>query len=114
MRRDFRKALRDQIKYKNITLKELASLSGIPIGSINTYIGKQGSMPPVDTADKLAKALGVTVEYLLYGYHDSKGNVKMTSDQLEILKLFDTLSSEDKKITHEMMLLLKKARQEKS
>ena len=110
MRRDFRKALRDEIKFRNITLKELTALSGVPIASINTYVGKQGSMPPVDTADKLARALGVTVEYLLYGKAESKGIVKATPDKATLLKLFDALTSEDKKIAYEMLMVLKKAR----
>ena len=47
--------------------KELAALSGVHKRAIDTYVRTNASMPPADTAVKIAKALGVTVEYLVTG-----------------------------------------------
>jgi transcriptional regulator with XRE-family HTH domain len=47
--------------------KELAALSGVHKRAIDTYVRTNYSMPPADTAVKIAKALGVTVEYLVTG-----------------------------------------------
>ena len=47
--------------------KELAAKSGVHKRAIDTYVRSKSSMPPADTAVKIAKALGVTVEYLVTG-----------------------------------------------
>jgi len=45
----------------------LAALSGVHKRAVDTYVRTNSSMPPADTAVKIAKALGVTVEYLVTG-----------------------------------------------
>jgi transcriptional regulator with XRE-family HTH domain len=72
MERNFRKLLRDELDYHGLTVKELAAKSSIALGAINSYLGKQASMPPADVAVKLAAALGVTVEYLINGQDKSR------------------------------------------
>ncbi|MCI6180651.1 MAG: hypothetical protein MR662_09200 [Treponema porcinum] len=51
--------------------------SGIEKKSVykRTILGTQGSMPPADIAVRLAKALNVTVEYLVTG--EQKDNLSM-------------------------------------
>jgi transcriptional regulator with XRE-family HTH domain len=72
MERNFRKILRDELDYHGLTVKELAAKTSVAKGAINSYLGKQSSMPPADVAVKLAAALGVTVEYLVNGHDKSR------------------------------------------
>ena len=63
----FGKNLKQELIYSGILKKELAVKAGINKRAIDTYVRTNSSMPPADTAVKIAKALGVTVEYLVTG-----------------------------------------------
>lgn len=53
-------------EYKNISRKELAYKAGFSLNCISTDISR-GSIPAADVAYRIAKVLGVSVEYLLLG-----------------------------------------------
>ena len=53
-------------EYKNLSRKELAYLADFSVNSIPTGISR-GSIPAADVAYRIAKVLGVSVEYLLLG-----------------------------------------------
>ena len=57
-------------EYKNLSRKELAYKAGFSLNCISTGIAR-GSIPAADVAYRIAKVLGVSVEYLLLG-GDSK------------------------------------------
>ena len=63
----FGKNLKQELIYAGMLKKELAAKAGINKRAIDTYVRTNSSMPPADTAVKIAKALGVTVEYLVSG-----------------------------------------------
>jgi transcriptional regulator with XRE-family HTH domain len=63
----FRENLKQLLVYRNMYKKELAAESGVHKRAIDTYLRSKASMPPADTAVRIAKALGVTVEYLVTG-----------------------------------------------
>ena len=63
----FGENLKQELTYSGILKKELAAKSGVNKRAIDTYVRTNSSMPPADTAVKIAKALGVTVEYLVTG-----------------------------------------------
>ncbi|MDR2718293.1 MAG: helix-turn-helix domain-containing protein [Treponema sp.] len=67
----FGENLKQELAYKGMLKKELAALSGVHKRAIDTYVRTRASMPPADTAVKIAKALGVTVEYLVTGEDSS-------------------------------------------
>ena len=52
---------------KDMSIKMLASRSGISVNTLNMYIGYREAMPSADVAVRLARVLGVTVEYLVDG-----------------------------------------------
>ena len=52
---------------KSLTAKTLAAKAGISVNTLNMYIGYREAIPSADVAVKLARALGVTVEYLVDG-----------------------------------------------
>jgi len=64
---DFAQRLRSEIEYIGLNRKEFAAKAGIKKRALDAYLGAQQSMPPADTAVKIASALGVSVEYLVTG-----------------------------------------------
>lgn len=79
----FSDRLREEIDYLGLTRKELAYKANIKIRALDMYIGSQGSMPPADVAVRLAKALNVTVEYLVTGEKTKSNNVNLESSQIQ-------------------------------
>ena len=63
----FKDRLREEITYKGLLVKEVAELAGIPKRTIESYIGAEAKIPNAEIAVKIAKALDVTVEYLVTG-----------------------------------------------
>ena len=63
----FKKNLRDELNYQDLTVKELSAKIDIPKPTLDCYLGSRQTMPPADIAVKIAKALNVSVEYLVTG-----------------------------------------------
>ena len=63
----FRENLREAIDFSGLEQKELAYKADISLRNIENYLGENASMPLTDKAVKIARALGVTVEYLVTG-----------------------------------------------
>ena len=63
----FKENLRDELNFQGMTVKELAAKTGLVKGSLDNYLGVRASIPPADVAVKIAKALNVSVEYLVTG-----------------------------------------------
>jgi transcriptional regulator with XRE-family HTH domain len=68
----FGENLKQELVYNGMLKKELAAKAGIHKRALDTYVRTRASMPPADVAVKIAKALGVTVEYLVTGEGSSK------------------------------------------
>jgi len=83
---DFSKRLRSEIEYLGFNQKEFAAKAGIKKRALDAYLRAQQSMPPADTAVKIASALGVSVEYLVTGKE-----YKQTVDISPYLKFRDLL-----------------------
>jgi transcriptional regulator with XRE-family HTH domain len=71
MQSDFKRNLRNELNYQDLTVKELSVKTAIPKPTLDCYLGTRTSMPPADVAVKIASALGVTVEYLVIGNIDN-------------------------------------------
>ena len=107
---NFRKILRDELDYQGLTVKELSAKSAVAKGAIDSYLGKQASMPPADTAVRIAAALGVTVEYLVNG-EDLRQNTSThffsSPKKRSLLRVFDELAMEDQQFALDFVKLLK-------
>ena len=99
---DFRTRLRDQIEYLGLLNKEVANLAGISKRTMDSYVGSQSCMPSADVAVRLAKVLGVSVEYLVTGespvYKNEHANQDCLYDKdaLKLVRNFSELSEHDK------------------
>lgn len=63
----FKQNLKDELGYQDMTVKQLSQETGIPVRTLENYLGKRDSVPPVDNAYLIAKALGVSLEWLVSG-----------------------------------------------
>jgi transcriptional regulator with XRE-family HTH domain len=110
MESNFRKNLRDELTYQDLTVKELSAKSGVAKGALDCYVGKQASVPPATTAVKIARALGVSVEYLVSGQkHRHEENAVPSSPKVRaILQIFEDLGEENQDIIVEIARLLRR------
>ena len=88
----FRENLRETIDFCGLEQKELAHKTNISLRSIENYLSDNSSIPSADKAVKIAKVLGVTVEYLVTGIDTStKSSVPsihgIDEEILQLLKL---------------------------
>jgi len=63
----FRENLREALDYNGLEQKELAYEANVSLRNIENYLREDASIPMADKAVRIAKALGVTVEYLVTG-----------------------------------------------
>ena len=63
----FKDRLRDEIEYQGLLVKEISAKTGISNSPFLSYIDAREVLPNVETGVKIAKALGVSVEYLVTG-----------------------------------------------
>ena len=104
----FKENLKAELAYKDILVKELATLSGINRRTIDNYLRVDGSMPSADAAVRIAKALGVTVEYLITGNElQGQKTSPLLPDPRVILKSLESLNKRDRKIVYNLINSLK-------
>lgn len=84
----FKENLKDELNYQGILVKELSLKSGVGKRTIDNYLRSNESQPTAENAVKIAKALGVTVEYLVTGKNPSTQNSKpqLTDEEIRIYK----------------------------
>ncbi|HBG65073.1 MAG TPA: hypothetical protein DDW78_01205 [Treponema sp.] len=69
-------------EYRNLSRKELAYRADFSLTSLSTGI-KRGSVPAADVALRIAKVLGVSVEYLLTGLEPEASPRRTMPDSLQ-------------------------------
>ena len=62
--------MRSELDFQDLQAKELAERTGISKRTLDGYLTKNGNEPTVRKACKIAKVLGVTVEWLSAGTND--------------------------------------------
>jgi transcriptional regulator with XRE-family HTH domain len=85
----FAENLRSELDYQGLVVKQLAAKTGINIHTLNHYLSGKKSMPPADTAVKIASALDVSVEYLVTG--NTSGQSEGMAKYLKFRDVFDAL-----------------------
>jgi transcriptional regulator with XRE-family HTH domain len=84
--------------YSGMLVKELAALSGVNKSSIDNYLNKREQTPSVESAVKIAKALGVSVEYLVTGEENAQKDVDLRlSNETRIIARFSEQLDEKKR-----------------
>ncbi|MBR6295435.1 MAG: helix-turn-helix transcriptional regulator [Treponema sp.] len=109
----FNENLKEAMYCKNLTTMQLAALTDINSGTISNYLKTKGSMPPADKALKLAKALDVSVDFLVNGFDEkTKSSIQQKSpfpiDVFKIAQKMEGLEKDELEIIASMINLLKK------
>ncbi|GMO63454.1 MAG: helix-turn-helix transcriptional regulator [Treponemataceae bacterium] len=97
----FKENLKSELSFNGMLVKELAALSGVNKFSIDNYLNARGQIPSVEAAVKIARALGVSVEYLVTGAEETQ--CKNTPDSLSppiraLVRLLDELTEKNRDI----------------
>ena len=93
----FREFLKDEMEYQCLTTRALSEKSGVSKRTIDNYLKKNPQEPSVSNAYKIAKALNVSIEYLLTG-EEYTGTIPLTGQLLEYVAEFEALTQEQKQI----------------
>ena len=93
---NFRENLRSELNFQGITIKELSARTGIPVATLDCYLGARATVPSVDAAFKIAGALQVSVEYLVIGEEVRNKNSpqKNNREARDIIRWIERLNSE--------------------
>ena len=96
-----------ELEYLGMTNKALAEKVGITASNIGKG-QKQGSSPSAETAVKIAKVLGVSVEYLVTGNYSSDKNSHgaETENQAHFLRKYHELIEKCENLPPEKVRLL--------
>jgi len=91
---NFRENLRIELSYQDITIKELSARTGIPIATLDCYLGARATVPSVDAAVKIAQALQVSVEQLVIGENVNAFTSKPSREAQDIIRWIESRSPE--------------------
>ncbi|MDR1106223.1 MAG: helix-turn-helix domain-containing protein [Treponema sp.] len=110
MKTNFKKTLRAELDYLDLTVKELSARTGIAKGTLDCYLGARASMPPADIAVKIAKALRVSVEYLVTGENEEEAHSVSFSNHAirSLVKIAQELNDKDNETITGLAKILKK------
>ena len=108
----FRENLKSQLEYSGMFVKELAARSGVKKKTIDSYLGAPACKPSAEAAVSIARALDVTVEYLVTGTDNinaakDRPFSSLHSDVQEIVLAAERLNSRDRHIILSLARLLK-------
>jgi transcriptional regulator with XRE-family HTH domain len=104
----FKENLKAELAYKNILVKELATRSGISRRTIDNYLREDSSVPSADAAVRIARVLGVSVEYLITGNVEHQQNsMPLFQDLRVVLINLESLNKRDLKIVLNLIKSLK-------
>ena len=106
----FRENLKAELSYSGMLVKELAAKTGLKKHTIDNYLSIRGRMPGADAAVRIARALGVSVEYLITGLEttETRNSLNLSPEARQIARLAEKLKPDYKKIALAFIDTLKK------
>ena len=104
----FRDNLKAELEYQDIQLKELAASTGISKNTLGNYLTGHNSIPNADSAVKIAKALGVTVEYLVSGKNPETSKKQSSPKLRKVIDSLENLDAVDIDSIHALIFAMQK------
>jgi transcriptional regulator with XRE-family HTH domain len=106
----FRENLKIELSYSGLLVKELAAQAGLKKHTIDNYLSVRGRMPSADAAVRIARVLGVTVEYLITGSEtaEAKGLKRFSPEIHNMARTVENLKPDNQKIVQLFVDTLKK------
>lgn len=97
----FAENLREELKFQDIQIKELALKTGISKNTIDKYLSEKRVQPGVENAVKIAQLLGVSVEYLVTGNNSERPQID--EETKTVLHQFQTLNTFNKRTVMDLL-----------
>ena len=97
----FSENLRSELDFQGIQIKELSQMTGISKNTLDKYLSGPRVQPGVENAVKIAKALKVSVEYLVTGKTES--SKKLSAEYEQLLKKYQELNPFNRKTVLDLM-----------
>jgi transcriptional regulator with XRE-family HTH domain len=110
----FRENLKFELSYKGMLVKELAALSGISRHTLDNYLNIRGHIPSADIAVKIARALGVSVEYLVTGEDSRHEKAFQSRYYYTLMKNIKLLDENDQQLIYAIVQLFCSQRKKKA
>jgi transcriptional regulator with XRE-family HTH domain len=102
----FKENLKSELIYLGLSVKELAARSGVNKYSIDNYLNKRGQIPSANAAVKIARALGVSVEYLVTG-KEWDSTRQLSAESWNIARLAEQLDKKDRRFVVDFIKWIK-------
>jgi transcriptional regulator with XRE-family HTH domain len=94
----FKENLKAELEFQDMQVKELSEITGISRHTIGNYLSVRERKPTADVAVKIAKALGVSVEYLVTGEEDQLEKPVLGPEIRALIQNFKLLHENDRKM----------------
>jgi len=102
----FKENLKAELAYSGMLVKELSASSGINQHTLNNYLSKRGQIPSIEAGVKIAQALGVSAEYLVFGEEVALKDKQLHGELRAITRLAKRLTAKKWQFALEMLKLL--------
>jgi transcriptional regulator with XRE-family HTH domain len=106
----FKENLKSELAYRDMLVKELSASTGISRHTIDNYLNVRARIPTADVAVKIARALGVSVEYLVTGEENLPGLASLSPEIRSLIQNVQELDEKDRKMVYEIAQLYKAQR----
>jgi transcriptional regulator with XRE-family HTH domain len=105
----FKENLKSELIYTGILVKELSAKTGIKKHTLDNYLNTHNALPNVESAVKIARALGVSVEYLVTGIEGEhkKNQSSLPPDMQLLIKTAEKLSPKNRRLAIKLVKVLK-------
>jgi len=106
----FRENLKAELCYSGILVKDLAAKAGVKRHTIDNYLSVRGRMPAADVAVRIARVLGVTVEYLVTGSETQENHcpAHFSPEVRKMARTAEQLAPDYRRIALSLVMSLKK------
>ena len=105
----FKENLKSELIYSGILVKELSAKTGINKHTLDNYLNTHNSLPNAEAAVKIAKVLGVSVEYLVTGAESKSVKTKapLAPDLRLLVQAAEKLSPQNRRLAIKLVKALK-------
>jgi transcriptional regulator with XRE-family HTH domain len=110
----FKENLKSELTYSGMLVKELSAETGIKKHTLDNYLNTHNSLPNAEAAVKIARALGVSVEYLVTGteWETRKPQPPLPPDMRFLVDIAAKLSPKNRRLAIKLIKVLKEQEDE--
>jgi len=108
----FKENLKEQLNFTGMYVKELAAKSGVKKQTIDSYLNVNSCMPSADAAVAIARALGVSVEYLVTGKEVKIKTVQYPIEARTAAELITQMEAKNRRMAVTIIKSMKKQEDE--